>query len=208
LELAKTQLRSAIARRNDDPHGIVEREFAETIYGRDNPYGWREEYEHVNRIQRQDLIDFYTRYFFPANIMLAVRGDFSTAEMKAKLEKLFADWTYQQPPVPGFPIVTAKPAPGIYLAAKEDVTQTFFSMGHLGGVLKDKDYPALEVMADVLGGGFTSRLFQRVRTRLGYAYSVSANWAANYDHPGTFEASGSTKSLSTAATFVAIKEEI
>ena len=43
---------------------------------------------------------------------------------------------------------------------------------------------------------------------MGYAYSVSANWAANYDHPGTFEASGSTKSLSTTATFVAIKEEI
>jgi zinc protease len=208
LELAKTQLRSGIARRNDDPHGIAAREFDEIIYGRDNPYGWREEYEHVNRIQREDLIDFYKRYFFPANIMLAVRGDFSTPEMKAKLEKLFADWTYQQPPVPEFPKVTAKPAPGIYLAAKGDVTQTFFSMGHLGGVLKDKDYPALEVMADVLGGGFTSRLFQRVRTKLGYAYSVSANWAANYDHPGTFEASGSTKSLSTTATFAAIKEEI
>ena len=208
LDLAKTQLRSAIARRNDDPHGIVEREFDEIIYGRDNPYGWREEYEHVNRIQRQDLIDFYKRYFFPANIMLAVRGDFSAPEMRAKLEKLFADWTYQQPPVPPFPKVTAKAAPGIYLAAKDDVTQTFFAMGHLGGVLKDKDYPALEVMTDILGGGFPSRLFQRVRTKLGYAYSVSANWAANYDHPGTFEASGSTKSLSTAATFAAIKEEI
>jgi zinc protease len=208
LELAKTQLRSGIARRNDDPHGIAEREFDEIVYGRDNPYGWSEEYEHVNRIQRDDLIAFYKRYFFPANIMLAVRGDFSTTEMKAKLEKLFADWTYQQPPVPEFPKVTAKAAPGIYLAAKDDVTQTFFSMGHLGGVLKDKDYPALAVMSDVLGGGFTSRLFQRVRTKLGYAYSVSANWAANYDHPGTFESSGSTKSLSTVKTFVAIKEEI
>jgi hypothetical protein len=78
----------------------------------------------------------------------------------------------------------------------------------LGGVLKDKDYPALEVMADILGGGFPSRLFQRVRTKLGYAYSVSAAWAANYAHPGTFEISGSTKSLSTPETFVAIREEI
>ncbi len=208
LDLAKTELRSSIARRNDDPHGIAEREFDEIVYGRDNPYGWSEEYEHINRIQREDLVAFYQRYFFPANIMLAVRGDFSAPEMKATLEKLFSDWTYRQPPVPEFPKVTAKPAPGIYLAAKDDVTQTFFSMGHLGGILKDKDYPALEVMADILGGGFPSRLFQRVRTKLGYAYSVSADWAANYDHPGTFEASGSTKSLSTTATFVAIKEEI
>jgi hypothetical protein len=128
--------------------------------------------------------------------------------MKAKLEKLFADWTYQRPPVPQFPAVSAKPAPAIYIATRDDVTQTFFSIGHLGGILKDKDYPALEVMADILGGGFPSRLFQRVRTKLGYAYSVSAAWAANYAHPGTFEISGSTKSLSTPETFVAIREEI
>jgi zinc protease len=208
LDLAKTQIRSGISRRNDDPHGIAEREFFSIIYGRDTPYGWREEYETVDRIKREDLIAFYKRYFFPANIMLAVQGDFSAPEMKAKLEKLFADWTYQQPPVPPFPEVTSKAGPGIYVAAKEDVTQTFFSLGHLGGVLKDKDYPALQVMGDILGGGFPSRLFQRVRTRLGYAYNISAAWGAQYDHPGAFEISGSTKSLSTAETFGAVKEEI
>src|SRR2546423_1725624 len=104
--------------------------------------------------------------------------------------------------------VPAKPAPGIYVAVKDDVTQTFFSMGHLGGILKDKDFPALEVMADILGGGFQSRLFQRVRTRLGYVYNISASWGANFDHPGLFEISGSTKSASTTDTFLVIKEEI
>jgi zinc protease len=208
LDLAKTELSSSISRRNDEASGIAEREFADVIYGRDNPYGWQEEYDDINHIQRADLIAFYKRYFFPSNIMLAIHGDFSTAEMKAKLDKLFADWTYQQQPVPAFPKVTAKPTPGIFVATKEDVTQTFFQMGHLGGVLSDKDYPALEVMADILGGGFPSRLFQRVRTRLGYAYSISADWAANYDHPGIFQIGGSTKSLSTTETFTAIKEEI
>jgi len=208
VDLAKLQFNSGISRRNDDPHSIAQREFSSIVYGRDNSYGWLEEYETINRIQRPDLIAFYKRYYFPANIMLAVHGDFSATEMKAKLEKLFADWTYQQQPVPPFPPVTAKPAPGIYVASKEDVTQTFFAMGHLGGLLNDKDYPALEVMGDILGGGFPSRLFQRVRTKLGYAYSVSATWGASFDHPGEFEISGSTKSLSTTETFAAIKEEI
>ena len=208
LDLAKTQMRSGISRRNDDPDGIAQREFYSLLYGRDTPYGWREEYEHIDRIRREDLIAFYKRYFFPANIMLAVHGDFSAAEMKAKLEKLFAGWAYRQPPAPSFPEVTAKPAPGIYVAAKDDVTQTFFSIGHLGGVLKDKDFPALQVMGDILGGGFPSRLFQRVRTKLGYAYNISAGWGANYDHPGVFGVSGSTKSLSTTDTFAAIREEI
>ena len=208
IDLVKNELRSEISRRNDDPDGIVQREFYELIYGRDNPYGWRQEYEHVERIRREDLVGFYRRYFFPANVMLAVHGDFSAPEMKAKIEKLFAGWTARQPPVPPFPPVSAKPSPGVYLAAKDDVTQTFFSLGHLGGMLNDKDYPALEVMGDILGGGFPSRLFQRIRTKLGYVYSISASWGANFDHQGVFTISGSTKSASTADTFVAIKEEI
>jgi zinc protease len=167
LDLARTELRGGIARRNDEPQGIAEREFTNTVYGKNTPYGWDIEYSTINRITRSDMVNFYRRYFFPANTMLAIWGDFSAPEMKARLEKLFADWTVEQPPVPAFPPVPAKPAAGTYLAAKSDVTQTFFSMGQLGGVLKDKDYPALEIMADILGGGFQSRLFRKVRTEMG-----------------------------------------
>lgn len=208
VDLAKTELRSGISRRNDDPHGIAEREFTDTVYGRNTPYGWREEYATVDRISRDDLLKFYQRYFFPANIMLAVQGDFSTPEMKAKLDKLFGGWNVQQPPPPPFPKVIDKPVAGVFLATKTDVTQTFFVLGHLGGELRDKDYPALEVMSDILGDGFRSRLFQRVRTKLGYAYSVSAFWGANYDHPGLFEISGSTKSATTTETIKVIEEEV
>jgi zinc protease len=208
LDLAKTETRSGISRRNDDPHGIVEREFNDIVYGKDTPYGWREEYATVDRISREDLVRFHQRYFFPANVMLAVTGDFSTADMKAKLEKRFSDWTVQQPAVPPFPHVTNKPQPGIFLATKTDVTQTFLAVGHLGGEFRDKDYPALGVMADILGGGFQSRLLQRVRTKLGYAYEISAFWGANYDHPGIFQVSSSTKSATTTDTIRVIEEEI
>ncbi len=208
LDLAETEMNGGIARRNDEPHGIVEREFADIVYGKNTPYGWDEEYDTIERVSRADLIDFYRRYFFPANTMLAVWGDFSAPEMKASLEKLFADWTVEQPPVPAFPPVAAKPAAGTYLASKSDVTQTFFSMGHLGGVLKDKDYPALEIMADILGGGFQSRLVRRVRTEMGNAYEIEADWGANYDHPGLFSIAGSTKSVSTVETLAAILQEV
>jgi len=208
VALAKTQLRSSISRRNDDAHAISQREFADIVYGRNTPYGWRMEYETVDRITRDDMVGFYKRYYFPANIMLAVRGDFSTGDMKAKLEHLFAGWTVQQSPVPPFPKVDAKPAPGIFVAAKDDVTQTFFAIGQLGGVFRDKDYPALEVMADILGGGFQSRLFRKVRTDLGYAYSISANWGANYDHPGLFEVAGSTRGVTTVEAIKVIDDEI
>lgn len=208
LDLARTGMSGGIARRNDEPHSLAEREFTNTVYGKNTPYGWDEEYDTINRVTRGDLVNFYTRYFFPANTMLAVWGDFSAPEMKARLEKLFADWTVEQPPVPAFPPVSAKAAAGTYLASKSDVTQTFFYMGQLGGVFKDKDYPALEIMADILGGGFQSRLFRRVRTEMGNAYEIEADWGANYDHPGLFFISGSTKSVSTVETLQAILQEV
>jgi zinc protease len=208
IDLILSQYRSAIARRNDDANGIPDRELMSIVYGRNTPYGWQIEYEHLARIHRDDLVQFYKRYYFPKNIILGVYGDFKTAEMKDKLEKLFADWKVEQPPVPDFPKVTAKAAPGVYLAEKSDVTQTFFAIGELGGTLRDKDYAALQVAADILGQGFSSRLVSEIRTKLGYAYDISAQWAANYDHPGTFRIGGSTKSASTTETIQAINGEL
>ncbi len=208
ITLAKTMVRSSIARRNDNPSGIRGREFTNIVYGRNTPYGWDEEYATVDRISRADLQSFHRRYFFPKNTLLAVWGDFDTVAMKAAIEKLFADWTVEQPPVPPFPPVVDPAARGTYLAVKKEVTQTFFAIGHLGGEFRDKDYPALVILSDILGGGFHSRLFRRVRTKMGDAYDISADWGGNYDHPGIFQIAGSTKSLSTVSTIQAIREEV
>jgi zinc protease len=208
VELAKTQLRSEISRRNDDPGGIAEREFSDIVYGRNTPYGWRIEYADVDNIHRQDLVEFYRRYFFPSNIMLEIYGDFSAADLKTKLEQLLGSWKYTQPTVPPFPKVQQSATPGVFLASKTDVTQTFLNVGHLGGELRDKDYPALEVASEILGGGFSSRLFRNVRTQHGWAYNIGAGWAAAYDHPGTFRISGSTQSAHTVDTLKAIGQEL
>ena len=208
VDLAKTQARSGIARRNDDAGGIASREFAATIYGRDTPWGWPIEYEHIDRIKREDMVRFHQRYFFPKNVILSMYGDFSAIAMKAKLESLFGSWAAKQEPVPPFPPMKADKHPGIWLAERDDVTQTFFEIGHLGGLLNEKDYPALQVAANILGSGFASRLVQTVRTKLGYAYVVSAGWGAGYASPGAFEISGSTKSSSTTDTIRVIRQEV
>ena len=208
IDLYKSQLRSAISRRNDNPQSILAREFAATIYGSDNPYGWQETYVTIAAITRPDLQAFYKRYFFPKNVMLAIWGDFDSAQMKAQVDKLFADWTVEQPEVPAFPKVSAKDAAGTYLAVKTDVTQTFFTVGRLGGEFRDKDYPALETLADILGGGFHSRLMEIVRSKMGSAYNISASWAAGYHHPGLFQVTGSTATPSTVDTLSVVLKEV
>ncbi len=184
--------------------------FSDAIYGRDNSYGWQMEYATLDNITRDDVVNFYRRYYFPANIMLAVQGDFSAPEMKAKLEKLFGGWSVSQPPVPPFPKVNSHAAPGIRggCAERPMSPRPPSLWSQLGGVLNDKDYPALEVMSDILGGGFDSRLFLTVRTKLGYAYDISSTWGAGYDHAAIFDISGSTKSASTADTLRAVFAEI
>jgi zinc protease len=208
IELWKTQSNSGIERRNDEPMGITAREYPDILYGRNNSYGWTMQHADVGNIHRDDIVAFYRRYYFPANIILSVQGDFSAPEMKAKIEKLFGSWNYTQPPVPPFPKVDNQAKPGVYLATKTDVTQSSFALGQLGGMLSDKDTPALEVMAQILGGGFQSRLFRQVRSKLGYAYDVGAGWAPYYDHPGVFEIEGSTKSPTTVETLQAINVEV
>ena len=208
VDLAKMQARSGISRRNDDAAGIASREFASTVYGRETPWGWTIDYEHIDRLQRADMVRFHERYFFPKNVIVSIYGDFSAVAMKAKLTSLFGEWMAEQPAVPPFPAMERVKHPGIFLAERDDVTQTFFEIGHLGGLLNERDYPALQVAASILGSGFSSRLVQTVRTKLGYAYAVSAGWGAGYASPGAFQISGSTKSATTTDTIRVIRQEV
>ena len=84
----------------------------------------------------------------------------------------------------------------------------FYTIGLLGGLRSDKDYAALEILAGILGGGPQSRIAVHLSTQLGIPNDVSATWNAGYDHPGLFEISGSTKSISTVSTIKAIQAEI
>ena len=112
-------------------------------------------------------------------------------EMKDKLEKLVRRLDLQQPAVPPFPPVTARPRPGDLSRRKDDVTQTFFSTRTPGRrILRDKDYPALEVM-----GGHPRRRISQPLVPAGphQAWATptasSAGWGADYDHPGLFQIS-------------------
>jgi zinc protease len=205
VEQARQQLRAAIARGNEDAAFVLRREFTNTVYGKDTPYGWPLEYAGVDRITRGDVQSFHKRYYFPKNTMVAVWGDFNAAQMKAKIEKLFAGWTAEQAPVADFPKVSSVAAAGTFLVKKSEPTLTQFAMGALGGESRDRDFAALEVMAEVLGGGATSRLGRRLRQETGG--TASASWAANFDHPGLFQISGSVPAFQTVKAVRAARAE-
>ncbi len=210
IELAKIQQRDRIARRNDNPNAIAFREFRRIIYGKDSPYARQPEYDTLNSITREDLIAFHREYFQPENVILAAWGDFKSAEMREKIEKTLGQWPRGGRAKPAVPPVAAeaRQRAGIYQIVKDDMPNTWVVMGFLAGRRDEPDYYALEVMNDILGGGFASRLFNKVRTEQGLAYTVGSSWGAGWDRPGLFTALGSTKTESTVQILESMRREI
>jgi zinc protease len=207
IDLARIQERTGIARRNDDVSAIAGREFQKLLYGAASPYARTTEYATIEAITRDDLVSFHRQYFVPNRVLLGLWGDFDSAEVRALVERFFGSW--ERGPAAADRIPPAAPSKGgVSFIEKDDVNQTSLRIGQLGGRVDDPDYFALSVMAEILGGGFSSRLFQTVRSQRGLAYSVGASWNASYDHPGTFFVSSSTKSESTVESIRAIVAEI
>ncbi len=210
IDLAKIAQRDGIARRNDNPNGIVFREFSRALFGKDSPYARITEYETVNAITRDDLVAFHQRYFQPESIILGVWGDFDAGSVRGKIEQAFGSWARGGRPKPEAPAVdpAASARTGIYSINKEDMQQSWVVMGMLGGKRSDPDYAPLEVMNEILGGGFASRLFSHVRSDQGLAYAVFSNWGASWDRPGTFIAGGSSKPETTVKIYKSIRNEV
>lgn len=208
IELAKIQIKDAIARRNDDVSTIADREFARLIYGADSPYARYPEHTTVDAIRREDLLAFHRRYFAPNNIILGAWGDFRIDEMKAKIEQAFKDWKSRPLDLPPLPSVSKEPRNGVYYVRKDDVTQTNIRIGQMGGQYNDPDFYALTLLGSVLGEGFSSRIFKNVRSTLGLAYAAYGSWGADYDHPGIFLIGGETQTKTTARAVKAFLAEL
>jgi len=129
--------------------------------------------------------------------------------MKSKIENAFGDWAkgpaFDEPEVPFDRAMKA----GVYFIEKDDVTQAYVRMGHLGIKVSDTpDYYAVQVMNEVFGGGFASRLFSTVRSQKGLAYSVFGTIGSSFPREGVFQVGLSTKSETMAESVDALKEEI
>ncbi len=194
IDLAKIDARTGISRRNDDVGQIAEREFSKLIYGAQSPYARQNEYATIDAITRDDMVAFYKSYFHPDNMRLAVWGDFNGGQMARKIEAALGDWPAAGLKLPALPAVDYEFKPTVSYIEKSDVNQSNIMVGHIGGLLDNSDYAALSVMNRILS---FDRMFKRIRTDEGLAYSVWGYYGAGYRVPGVFSAGAQTKSGST-----------
>jgi zinc protease len=205
LQLAQQQDATGIVRRNDDESAIANREAAKLVYGANSPYTRQEELATIGAVTLADLNAWHDRSL-KGKLIVSISGDFDPVAMEAKLRETFE----ALPPVKPLPArhdVFHDPNQAVYFIDKEDVNQSNVEIVGLGTDRRNPDVPSLAVMNEILGGGFGSRLFQKVRTELGLAYAVGGGYGFDYDHPGMFRVMVITKSASTVdATKAALAE--
>jgi zinc protease len=207
VDLAQKSEADGISRRNDDVSGIAHREAVKLAYGADNPYARDPEYATVAAVARQDLLDWHAKYVQPNNIILGVTGDFDSSAMEARLRAAFDSWP-KGPTLPKNDIKYPPTKPGYYLIPKDDVNQSNIRMVALGTTRDNPDYYAISVFNEAFGGGFSSRLFNDIRTKRGLAYGVGGGIGTNFGHPGVLQVSMGTKSQSTIEAIQAVGEDI
>ena len=209
ITLRKQQLLQEMKQRNDDSAAIEGREKGFLAFGENF---WANHYStaaSIESITRGDLEAFHRAWFAPSNFIVAVSGDFDRKEMIAKLEKLFGNWPFAGHPAPSAPTNSSFAAPGVYLVDKPDVNQGRVSM-LLPGIKRDNpDYFSVIIMNDILGGGgFTSRVLNRVRSDEGLAYQAATRFPGGVWFPLPFTALFQSKSRTVPYAISIVEDEM
>jgi predicted Zn-dependent peptidase len=161
--------------------------FMSLLYG-DQPAGWEiaGPKELVTTFTRADFLAYRAMHYVPSATTVVVAGKFNATKVNALIKKHFAELKKSKK-YSKLPIDDGQSKPKILIKNKES-DQTHLIVGVRTFPLLHKSYPVLGVMAAVLGGGMSSRLFQKVRTEMGLGYYVRAANDSFTDH-GTFAAS-------------------
>jgi predicted Zn-dependent peptidase len=165
----------------DTPMRYIGHLWMELLYG-DQPAGWDVigKKEIIQKLTRDNFLKYRNEHYLAQSTIVVVSGNFNEAEVKQGVEATF-----------GKIRATAKSQkvktkekqekPEILIKNKE-TDQTHLILGVRAFDLFDERRYALRVLADVLGGGMSSRLFQKVREEMGVAYYIYADADFYTDH--------------------------
>ena len=157
------------------PYGMAEVRIPEIIYPKNHPYHWPVVgyMEDLTAASADDVKDFFRQFYTPSNAVVAIAGDFKTAELRKRMELWFSDIK----PGPAAPPIEV-PAVEITKVIKESMTdQVQLPRLYLTWLTPRGFAPGdaeLDVTASILAGGKTSRLYKRLVYDLQIAQNVSA----------------------------------
>ena len=209
LTVYRGQVIEDLRRVADNPLPLAAQEFDRLLYTETYPLGRPLTPTQARAIQREDLEEFHTRFIRPDNMYVAIVGDFRIEELEAKMLAQFGDWSATGSlDLPPLPRVKPRPEPGVYMLAR-NLTQLTVILGHFGIDRANPDRFAIQIMDYILGGGgFASRIMERIRTEEGLAYSVASSFPTFTRDTSLFHVTVQTKNESVPRAVAVILEEM
>jgi zinc protease len=199
---------ASIQQQKDEPEVIAGEAFTKAVFGA-HPYGRTNDdvAAYLPKLTRQDVADFYSRWYGPNDVIIAVVGDVTEKEIVSLLDEQFEGWKNaerartdrEKPPVIGSVVVKK---------IDKKITQANIAMGHVGISRENPDFYAVMIMNYILGGGgFSSRLMDNIRDNRGLAYNVHSSFSAQKE-PGPFRVWVQTKNESANQAIEEIFKEL
>lgn len=162
----------------DTPDDLVMDYFSEAAYPAQslgaNGLG---EPAHIKAMSRDALMDYVTTKYIPNNFVISVAGRINPDEIIAQIERDFGHLKMGADTLK----IPAEYAPQDKIVAK-DTEQTHIMVGFAAPHRYHADYGVMRVLATILGGGMSSRLFQEIREKRGLVYSISSSYDVVSDH--------------------------
>jgi predicted Zn-dependent peptidase len=208
LEKVRKQTISGIESNKDEPEAISKNVANKLIYGANHAYGELTTLKTVNAITVEDVKNYIKNYWIPNNAYLVFVGDIEPATAKALAEKNFSIWakgvynrpTYEKPALPNTSYVAIVDRP----ASVQSVVVVASTVELTKG--SSNDIPSV-VMNNILGGGFSGRLFANLREKHGFTYGAYSSIKPD-KQIGFFKAESSVRNEKTDSAIQEILNEI
>lgn len=127
----------------------------------------------IGTIRREEILDYFNNFYAPSNMVTLVVGDVDTPKVISKIQESF-NQNYRKPIKKTFkkePALTSQKRKIEY----SDTQSGYMMIGFRGVEICNRDTFTLDVLAEILGGGKSSKLYRDIKEQKGLAYSISAS---------------------------------
>jgi zinc protease len=206
IERQRQQILSGLRVGYEDPDYIAGLVFDRLVYGF-HPYGKPDSGTpaSISSITRDDLIAFHKAWFGANNAILAIVGDVSHEEAFAGAERAFGKWAKAER-VAAKPVEPPPATRRVVVIDRPGAVQTEIRVGNIGLPRNHRDFLALDLAINILGGEGGNRLHRVLRSDRGLTYGASADVNA-FKETGNIVADTDTRSETTGEALRLIVDE-
>ncbi len=183
IEKNRAQIKLQLANVKDDPIALgtdnfKKEAFQGTIYGNTSQIVL----ENIDKVNKQDIVDFYANIFSPQNMVVSIVGDVDESKMLSSLNSIFKGESKNKIELTKIKDEKYRPKENVEKAVKkQNVNTSWLFLGYKTcSMFNTKDRAVLQIIDAILGNGMSSRLFKSLRENQGLAYAVGSSISQFY----------------------------